>query len=320
MPLRSMTGVGQVTLPVSLTQGGQARTASLEVELRSVNSRFLECIVKTPLKALQERELQRRVNGALGRGRVEVRMGLHQDAGSDDDPEKRIDEARLRALLEDLASIDRTASSHWMQLAPVNALEILRELRVSRGAAPATGISEFWEDAQSGSSVDDALSQALAKLVGMRETEGKHLEAQIREESAVLRQCLQDIEARREAMVPQIEQRLRERLNAVLGGPEGDRVHEVGEARVAQELAVVLGRADVQEELIRIDAHLLQVHEILDEYPNVGQGKRLNFLCQELGREWSTVGAKFSDAEASALIVSAKSSIERIREQAQNVE
>lgn len=318
MALRSMTGVGQVTLPLELP----GRTLSVDVELRSVNSRFLECLIKTPLCALHERAAQAQVAKALGRGRVELRLGVHQDELAQSQGAK-ISQARMRSVFADIEAIEASARSQGLDLAPVSALEIYRlakEDPEGSAARPSELLETLWKTPQTRSALEQALAQALSKLVEMRECEGASLAAQIHQEAQGLSGCLEQVEAVREAMAPQMQARLQERLTQLLGAPCADRVQEVGPERIAAELAVLMARADVQEELVRIAAHLRQVFEILDEASNVGQGKRLNFLCQELGREWSTVGAKLADPAAGKIIVAAKSYIERIREQAQNVE
>lgn len=318
MPIRSMTGVGQAQVPIAPHEvGDAAHSGQLDVELRSINSRFLECAIKAPVTAVHEQALQRRLAARLGRGRVELRMNLSTGGNA-----QASESSRLRELLKELAQIDTQAQSHWMQLAPVNALEIRRELRkmLSEGGASGDPLTSLFEQASAREQIGAAVDQALDRLVLMREQEGARLAAQIEREVQELRLCSTQVQERRLALIPEWQARLQERMTSILQGPNGARVHEVGEARVAQELAVLLARADVEEELIRIDAHLHQVSEILDETPQVGQGKRLNFLCQELGREWSTLGAKVSDSSAGAVVVTAKTHIERIREQAQNVE
>lgn len=311
--------MGQVTLPLAMS----GKAVSVDLELRSVNSRFLECLLKTPLSALHERSVQMQVAKVVGRGRVEIRLAIHQDkAGASSRP--IADDDRMRALFEDLQLIEQSARTQGVSLGAISALEIYRTLQSPSGQLGPTSPSEvldaLWRDPETRKDLDGALQQALDQLVSMRDTEGACLAEQIRQEAQGIASCLVQVEGVRQAMGPQIQARMQERIAQLLGGPESDRVQEVGQARIAQEIAVLLARADVQEELVRIAAHLRQVDEILDEASNVGQGKRLNFLCQELGREWTTVGAKLADPAAGKIIVTAKSHIERIREQAQNVE
>lgn len=313
-----MTGVGQVTLPLTLSK----KTVCVDVELRSVNSRFLETIIKTPLSALHERSVQAQVAKVVGRGRVELRLSMHRDE-STAQACSTVDQGRMRSILAQLAEIEQSAAGQGRQLALVSAVDLLKLLQsASSGPTQSSGelLEQLWRDPQTRPALDGAVQAALAKLVQMRDIEGASLAEQIQQEAQGLSSCLAEVEAVRTSMAAQMQARLQERVSQLLGGPFAERLQEVGHARIAAELAVLMARADVQEELVRIAAHLRQVVEILDETNNVGQGKRLNFLCQELGREWSTVGAKLSDPAASKIIVTAKSHIERIREQAQNVE
>lgn len=314
MALRSMTGIGQASLPLEW----EGRSWTLSVELRSLNSRFLECQIKSPVDAMTERRLQQQLSAALGRGRVDLRLEWqrHSDAS---DEECEVDEAQLRSLLGRLATIDRIAQSQWMSLAPVNAVELWRELRSSQKNPRESQVGPI-DSPQGKALLERAVALALEGLLTMRSEEGHSLSCQIREEAGGLADCLTKVQGLRRSLQGLLNERLQERLATILGGVQGERVAEFGEGRVAQELAVLLARADVQEELIRIEAHLGQVSEILDEEAQAGQGKRLAFICQELVREWSTLGAKIPYPEASAVVVAAKTHIERIREQAQNVE
>lgn len=311
MALRSMTGVGQASLPFEW----EGRSWTLSVELRSLNSRFLECQIKSPVDAMTERRLQQLLSGALGRGRVDLRLEWQAQSEASGESED-VDEARLRALLGRLATIDRIAQSQWMSLAPVNAVDLWRELRGSQNS-PQIKQAGPHESPQGKALVEKAVELALDGLLAMRGEEGETLSSQIRADAKGLADCRAKVQELRKSLQGELQQRLQDRLTALLAE---ERVADLGEARVAQELAVLLARGDVQEELIRIEAHLGQVSEILDEDAQAGQGKRLAFICQELVREWSTLGAKIPYPEASAIVVAAKTHIERIREQAQNVE
>jgi uncharacterized protein (TIGR00255 family) len=164
--------------------------------------------------------------------------------------------------------------------------------------------------------IDELTDEAIGKLVAMRAAEGGSLEqvltaafAELERQVAVIRDSL-DGEAER------LLAQLVVRSNAVLARVDAG---SVDRDRLTQELALVLARGDVAEELARIASHLGQARAVLAANPEPGQGKTLEFLSQELLREVTTIGSKITSHTGSAVVIEAKRSIERIREQVQNV-
>jgi uncharacterized protein (TIGR00255 family) len=157
-----------------------------------------------------------------------------------------------------------------------------------------------------------ALDAALAQLDRMRITEGQALAAELRarlDELAALRTAIAGLAA---ALPAQLARRLAERVRRLLEDPELD------PGRLAQEAAVLADRADVTEELVRLASHVDQAGALLAAPGAVG--RRLDFLVQEIGRELNTIGSKSASAEISTAVVDAKAVLEKVREQAQNVE
>ncbi len=155
------------------------------------------------------------------------------------------------------------------------------------------------------------LERVLAELQRSRDVEGAKTGADIRRQAEVVRERVVDIEA----AAPQIEERVREGLR--------QRFHElmgegVDEARIMAETAVQLVRCDVNEEVQRLKAHLDTLFAALDA--TGAQGKRLDFVCQELGREINTIGSKSTIMAVDAAVIAVKDALEKIREQLRNVE
>jgi uncharacterized protein (TIGR00255 family) len=156
------------------------------------------------------------------------------------------------------------------------------------------------------------VEKALVAHSRAREVEGKHLARDMRERVARLRAIRRDVAKRAKALAPALRERLETRLVAILGKDA------IEPARLAQEVAVLADRADVTEELVRLEAHLVAMGELLKSAEPVG--KRIDFLLQEINRELNTIGSKANDLEVTNLVVDGKAEVEKIREQVQNVE
>jgi uncharacterized protein (TIGR00255 family) len=160
---------------------------------------------------------------------------------------------------------------------------------------------------------EKALIQALDELEAMRRREGEHLARDLHARLASVEAALQEIAARAAGLTALIQQRLSERMALLLRGTV-----EIDPVRLAQEAAFLADRADISEEIVRAGSHLRQFRDIMAA-PEAG-GRKLNFLLQELNREFNTMGSKIGDADAAHRVVAVKSELEKIREQVQNVE
>ncbi|MEM9462642.1 MAG: DUF1732 domain-containing protein [Myxococcota bacterium] len=313
MSLRSMTGYGTASRRWVADDGPW----SLDVETRSVNARFLEIKVRQPFGAAIEQHLRRLLEARLGRGRVE--LAIHLRATTPEEFDKSdplvalgVDRGRVEQTIRAAAEVAHIAHSS-LHLSQASALEILRFCQAAqRGPTPTVEAPpkppEF---------LDALVDEALEGLCGFREREGEALAVAIGGLAAELAQQVERLEAclppERERLAQRVTQRLHE-LTARLGADAVDR------DRVAQEIAIVVARGDVAEELARIASHLTQLRETVASPAASGQGKTLEFVGQELLREITTIGSKITSHEGSRIVIEAKGSIERIREQVHNVE
>jgi uncharacterized protein (TIGR00255 family) len=158
----------------------------------------------------------------------------------------------------------------------------------------------------------EALSDALGAMDRMRAVEGGAIDEDFRRRIRMLRDRLEQIEARAPQVVEEYDKRLRERVSALAGEIELD------PNRLAQEVATFAGRCDITEEVVRSRSHLNQFEQYLDADEPVG--RRLDFLLQEMNREANTISSKASDATISTTVVEVKGELEKLREQVQNVE
>lgn len=296
-----MTGYGQGSA------SGERHQVS--VSLRSVNGRFLDLVVRldesyrgleAPLRALLE--------GQLRRGRVEVNVDVRplQALPARVTIQTGVVEALHRAW-HDLADRGLVASELTLG-------DLLRLPEVVSIQLEADQIGEP-EQALALS----AAHAALLQLVEAREQEGEQLARILGERLAELVQSAAKLRARapavREELRASLERRLQELLVSRPGHPDARTVDEV---RLAQEVAFLVERGDVSEELDRLDAHLAHFGELLAGDGLLG--KRLDFLTQEILRELNTVGSKCRDAEMARTVLDAKVFCEQLREQVQNVE
>jgi uncharacterized protein (TIGR00255 family) len=160
--------------------------------------------------------------------------------------------------------------------------------------------------------LDDGLAKALGELRARRDTEGAALDKELRALLASMGEQVGAMTSRGPAATERKQQRLRERIQALIGSTPLD------EGRLATEVAMWAEKSDITEELARLRAHMNEFARLLDEGGAVG--RTLDFLIQEMNREVNTVGSKADDLELSQAAIAAKSTLEKLREQAQNIE
>jgi uncharacterized protein (TIGR00255 family) len=154
---------------------------------------------------------------------------------------------------------------------------------------------------------------ALDDLEAMRRKEGDFIAEDIERRLDLISDCLKRIEKGSKDLLMQYQERLKERISLLT-----QNMIELDPARIAQEAAFLADRSDISEEIVRAASHLNQFHQIMNDVEPAG--RKLNFLLQELNREFNTMGSKIGNAETAHLIIDVKSELEKIREQIQNVE
>lgn len=299
--LRSMTGHGLGEAPL-----GPGR---LQIEIRSVNHRYLEVRVRLPAEVVEHTGfVEELVRGALGRGRVEVTGRMQCDAlGA-----PVLDIARARAAYEQLVAL-RDALSPREPL-PLSLLASVPDLFVTRGLPDLRTARE---------ALARATEQACRGVSEMRVREGAALAMDLEGRVARLVEHVEAIEARVPEVVDNARRRLAERIEKLLlqvGAPVGVRgASALDPGRLEQEVALFADRCDVTEECIRLRSHTDQFRALLVTGAPEALGRRLDFLLQEMAREANTIGAKSADADTARLVVEVKADVERMREQVQNV-
>jgi uncharacterized protein (TIGR00255 family) len=293
--MRSMTGFGRGT-----SAQGRVRAT---VDIRSVNHRFLDLKLRgASLQPALEETVASKIRAIVERGALAVTV--HMVRAGEGATRIDRDAAKLaHAQLRDLAS--------ELGLPQPNL-----DLVLSQPGVVITGDDQ--RDDTDDVAVLAAVDAALAQLSAMRDAEGQALARELgsrMDELTALRVSI----ARLAADVPErTQKKLQERLRRLLADEVNDKALELDPARLAQEVAVLADRADVSEELVRLESHIEQARALIRG--KAASGRRLDFLVQEIGRELNTIGSKSAIAEISTAIVEAKAVLEKVREQVQNVE
>ncbi len=293
--MKSMTGSG--------TGEGTTPKARVSAKVSSVNHRFLDVQLRLP-EALSglEPAVREAVASRVTRGRLEIQVRV--DSTDDAALTLQVDRSAVRALRRELIDL---ASEGLIDDARLEARDLLRVSHLLRFASDDGGA-----DDSSLAVAQSAIGQALDQLSAAREREGSRVGEAIAERIVVFRSLVARVAERRETLRSELLGNLRRRLEVLLDG------REVPEDRLAVEIAILADRADVSEEIDRLQAHLDHFVELMAADGAVG--KRLDFLCQELLREVNTLGSKCRDAATTREVLEAKQLCEQIREQVQNVE
>jgi uncharacterized protein (TIGR00255 family) len=292
--IKSMTGFAAA----AATSGSW----SLSVEIRSYNSRHLDMALRLPPGYVDLEERVRNLIAArLTRGRVEVKVHIEDTAAAGASVEA--DVARARAVRDGLERIRTELGLPDPVTLPLIAAAggILKAIQPEADLAAA------------GALLEGILVQALENLDAMRAAEGRALSLDLGARLAAIEASLVDIAGYGAGMPAAFQERLRERLAVLTQG----RV-EIDPVRVAQEVALLADRCDISEEIVRARSHLQQFRAIMAAAE--AGGRQLNFLLQELNREFNTMGSKIGNAAAAHAVVAVKTELEKIREQIQNIE
>jgi uncharacterized protein (TIGR00255 family) len=288
MKLRSMTGFGR-----ALAEVGDRR---LRVEIRSVNHRGLDLKIRSQEPdAYCDAEIGRAVRAAVDRGAVTVHIREESSAAADG-----IDEPRVRLVHR---ALDKLRGE--LGLAGPVTLEAIAAFMREGGGGGLQG-ERLWD------ALRPAVAAALDELAATRAREGTALAADLEAHRARLTALASELRARTAALPERFARQLEDRLAALRGQPGFE------PARLAEEAAIMAERLDVSEELVRLDTHLGHLGQLLGEVGAVG--RKLDFVIQEVGRELNTIASKAQDAGVSTLVIDAKAELEKLREQAQNVE
>ena len=295
--IRSMTGFGRADFEVD--------GLLFEIELRSVNNRYLDARAKLPRPlSSYEPVVKAAVQARVQRGKVDVTVAqsVSSVAATQLKVDRGVAEQYVRAAAELVENFDVSGSIDVATLLGMPGVTRMGELELA--------------DETLARELEAGVGRALDSLDGMREREGEALASDFFSRLGKISEITHQLENRSGEVLEAVREKLRHRTKQL--------EQETGlldEARLHQEIVIAADRLDIAEELVRLRSHVDQFHVIVGEADReTPVGRRLDFLLQEMGREANTVGSKASDAPLAHLVVELKTELERLREQVQNVE
>lgn len=288
----SMTGYGKA----SVEAGGRQHT----IEVRSLNSKFLDLNLKTPgTFRLKEMALRSLVNTILIRGKVE--LSISSEVTSASSGAQAINKPLFGAYLKELRELKTQYDIHGGDIIST----IMRMPDIMQSGADSISENDWLL-------IEPAVIKALEKLKEFRAAEGAELRRDLEERV----QMISDMNKKVEEHDPSRVNKIRERIHGYLA--ELKEKAQIDESRLEQEMIFYIEKLDITEEIVRLKSHceyfLSVIHE---EGPE--KGKKLNFISQEIGREINTIGSKSNDAPMQKYVVQMKEQLEKIKEQLNNV-
>ena len=303
MPVYSMTGYASAQYSTSASEPETRNTApsQLGLEIRSVNSRFLDLSFRLPEELRQfEPVLREMVLARIKRGKVEVRAAIESNA------QALLPEPTPR-LLQRLNAVQDSVKAWLPDARPLSVADVIR-LSVNESG----GARDWREDLVA------LADKALTALLSARQREGERLAAMLLERIGQLRTLTGQAGPLVPQLVAQQRQRFMDRWKEAMDLSEGSALPEAAQDRALTEATAFAIRIDVAEEITRLNSHLDELERLITKGGEIG--KRLDFLIQELHREANTMGSKSAALELTHISVDMKVLIEQIREQVQNIE
>lgn len=287
----SMTGYGKA----DTTYNGK----KIHVEIKSLNGKSLDVSMRlAPLYREKEMELRRKIAAVLIRGKVDFSLWVEKEQAQAGSP---INVEAVKAYVEQIKAVSASLGI----AAPKDGFwDVLVRLPETTQPAVAEELTdEEW------AVTEQAVDEALARLQSFRRQEGEALCAKFREKVNNIEQLMEQIEPYEKARTEKIRLRLEERLTELTGV-------DYDKNRLEQELIYYIEKLDISEEKQRLTNHLRYFRETMDG--PCGQGKKLGFIAQEMGREINTTGSKSNQAEMQNIVVKMKDELEQIKEQVLN--
>ena len=291
--VKSMTGYGR-NREIS---GGR----DIQVEVKSVNSRYLDASVRTGrLYSALEEKLKKLASSYISRGKVEMSLTIESVGGV------KTNLLINREFVESYVRLLRELQAEYNLGGDVTVQTVASKPDTFLQTTPDEDMNEVWE------AVEPVAKKAFESFLAMRQAEGERMAADVLSHLDVLESIRQQIAEKVPQVVKESNERMIARVQELLGHVPMD------ESRLLTECAVFADKADISEELARLDSHFKQFRTMLKEDGPIG--RQLDFLTQEINRECNTIGSKSSDTGFAKLVIEAKSEIEKIREQIQNIE
>ena len=295
----SMTGYGKAS--------GSDGIRRYELEVRTVNHRYLDLNIRLPDSLIfLEGQIRRKAEEALNRGRVDIYL---KDLSDKDENSIKLEKGALKGLLQQLGDFIEENAKEGIPLKPfAPSLELLL---LVPGMIDQRDTDIDQEKAQA--LIDQVLTKALEECQISRWEEGQRLSKNLEEKLSKLKAVHGKISQREPDLLREERERMDQRVQEILQ----DRT-PIDPARLENEMAIYASKAAIDEELVRLQSHFTALEKAMNE--DKPMGKTMDFIVQEMNREVNTIGSKSNDGPIRSLVIEAKTIIEQIRQQVQNVE
>ena len=291
----SMTAFGRAA--------GTSNSKNITVELKSVNSRYLDPTVKIsrPYSFLEEK-VKAKLSSAITRGKVEIYVGIEQ-IGS---PDTHL--ALDRPYLENYLAVLNTLKERYNLRDDISVMQVAQNKEIFTVERPEVDMEAVWLE------VVPFLDEAIAGFIAQRAAEGERLKVDLMQKKAHLMELVTVVAEASRRSVAAYHDKFIARIRQIIG----DLPVEIDEGRILTECAIYTDKVAIDEELVRLSSHFATFDEIFESTEPIG--RKLDFLLQEMNRETNTIGSKCIDADIAKVVVEMKSELEKIREQIQNLE
>lgn len=287
-----MTGFGRATK--------QYHHSTLHIEMKSVNHRFSDQIIRMPKQFLYlEEQIKKIISNYIHRGRVEVFVSL-------EDEEKRGQEMIVDwPLLDQYYQLLHQLKDKYSIEEPISLRDLLNQEECFQIVERELDMEELSEVLLT------TVEEAVVQLNNMRTIEGLELSKDLENNLKQTETWVEQLQSLAPEVITQYREKLKARLESYLPEP-------IEEARLITEVAIFADKADINEELVRLHSHIRQFYQIMEEESPIG--RKLDFLLQEMNREINTIGSKANSSSIGAIVVEVKSCLEKMKEQIQNIE
>ena len=291
--IKSMTGYGRVE---AVCDG-----RNIVVEAKSVNHRFLEIALRMPAVLYPlEMEYKKKIGERFKRGRIDVSIRLEGDGAESSKVKLNLDVAH------NYFDVLTKLKNEFNLQEPIGLKTFISFRDIFTPPAETQLQGDFLN------SVDKTLQEALSMLVNMRQDEGIALFSDMQMRLQAIGGMMGTIRLRAPQVVTEYQKRLSDRVKELSAG------FELDAARLVQEVAIMADRCDITEEIVRMQSHIGQFEALLQS--DEAEGRKIDFLLQEMNREINAIGSKANDVEIARQVIEAKSELSKLREQAQNIE
>lgn len=291
--LKSMTGFGRAK--------HEDNSREYIIDIKSVNNRYSDISIKMPRSiSFLEEKVKQKVANAISRGKIEVFITFNNY--SDKGKNIRINSELAKKYINEIKQLaDDTNSTQLINIQDILKLPDVLNIQIDDEAE-----ETIWSE------LEIALTEALNKFISMREKEGTKIREDLENRISLIERNVYNVANISDTLVQEYIVKLEKRINEILKN------NIVDESRLAQEVVIYSDKCSIEEELTRLKSHIIQFRDLLNS--NNANGKKIDFLIQEMNRETNTIGSKANNLQITNYVIEIKTELENIREQIQNVE